>query len=147
MAIVRWSRPEVVVSSEATGRRRNLDRISWRDVLDAVGKVELELKRLHTATKLSSGGDLFGTVAVEFTVDREKVTLHHVDSDPRVKPLEAGVARLIVGAAFRSSPTPMRVKLECTFESEAAGGWNPGGDDDGFFGGGGRDDREFGDPF
>ena len=60
---------------------------------------------------------------------------------------DAGVARLIVGAAFRSSPTPMRVKLECTFESEAAGGWNPGGDDDGFFGGGGRDDREFGDPF
>lgn len=148
MAMVRWSRPVLKVSDEATGRRRNLDRVTWQDVLDAVGSQEMELRRLHAEEKLSNGGELLGTLAFEFTIDRDQVVLHHVDADPRVKRLEARVARVLVSAPFKSSPTPMRVTLECTFTD--GGGWDPGGGSDPFGNngfGGGREDRAFGDPF
>lgn len=138
------------VSDTGSLRRRASNRITWQDVLDAVGTLESELRRMHTTAKLDRGGDLYGTIAVRFTVDRDRVELHHVDSDPHMKPLEAGVVRMIVGAPFRESPTPMQVELECTFADDAGGGWNPGGGNPfgGGFGGGGRgDDRAFGDPF
>ncbi len=139
---IRWSRPTLTVSEEAVRRRRNLDRIGWRDVLDAVGRQEMELRRLHTATSLKSRHDLYGSIALEFTVDRDRVTLHHADADPAVKPLLAGVARLVVGADFKPSQTPMRVQLVCTFERDV--GWATGED---VYGGSGREDRAFGDPF
>lgn len=147
MALIRWSRPELTVEDGLSARRRRLDRITWQQVLDTAATVEMELKRAHAELKMHQGGQLLGAVTVELTIDRDKVTLQGSSSEPGVEPLRPVVAHALSNARFAKSPTPMRVKLVCTFSSEADTGWDPFGNEPEGFTGGGRDDRAFGDPF
>ena len=148
MALVRWNRPELTVVREVSNHRRNLDRITWHDVLDAVGKVEMKLRRLHAEKVLSASGDLTGSVRVCFVRGDRTLVLDSVDADPNVRSIADEVSAIILSADFKASPTPMQIQLTCTFSSDrAVGGWNPGGDDGDDLFGGVREDRDFGDPF
>jgi hypothetical protein len=137
------------ISERATGRHRKMDRISWREVLEAVATVEMDLRRLHTSEQLATGADLHGTVKVRFVRDREQTELLAVFPDPAVDAIGPRVAELVVAAPFKPSPTAMEIEIDCSFVSESAsGGWDPGGDSDPGWGGGpAGGGREFGDPF
>lgn len=144
MSVLKWGRPVLTEGPHMPGQLRRRDRIDWQDVLRTVANVEMDIRRLHASRLYDKGVQADGTISMTFNIGPgDAKQMLSVTSDRALDDIKDEVAHFVLNAGFPPSGRPVKVEIDCSFESVTSTGW---GDDD--FGSPGRGrGGGFGDPF
>lgn len=120
MSLVNWSRPEVRVASSVDKRVHVSRRLTWRDVLSVLGRLEMDLRRKHAELRALDRRSLNGKVSLHVLIPRSgPPEILSSSSDDAVRDLEPHVCELIRRSRFEDSGAPLEVEVDCIFDTDA----------------------------